>query len=201
MVKLLGFEDLLRATQLYSRLPQGCAVHARFGEGLMCIMMSTHQSNTHTHHLYSAVSSKKLTFHWWTLYGNSQTAFHWWACADLIHYHNAIIVDVWYSKTEKQPNRVLSFSTYVSLSLQLSLFLIIFQRVSDWLLHWSEWLTDKHFSPVFGIFPLCFDLQNVWIERNIFWSEGDRSDMLMDGVRALTSEDASDDREHGFEQG
>ena len=42
MVKLLGYEDLLRATQLYSRLPQGCAtVHARFGEGLMCIMMST----------------------------------------------------------------------------------------------------------------------------------------------------------------
>ena len=42
MVKLLGYEDLLRATQLYSGLPQGCAtVHARFEEGLMCIMMST----------------------------------------------------------------------------------------------------------------------------------------------------------------
>ena len=40
MVKLLGYEDLLRATQLYSRLPQG-RLHARFGEGLMCIMMST----------------------------------------------------------------------------------------------------------------------------------------------------------------
>ena len=39
----------------------GCPrdVHARFGEGLMCIIMSTHQSNTHTHHLYSTVSSKK----------------------------------------------------------------------------------------------------------------------------------------------
>ena len=59
-------------------------------------MMSAHQSNTHTHHLYSAVSSKKLTFHWWTLYGNSQTSFCWWACADVIYYHNAIIVDVWY---------------------------------------------------------------------------------------------------------
>ena len=33
--------------------------HARLREGLMCIMMSTHQSNTHTHHLYSTVSSKK----------------------------------------------------------------------------------------------------------------------------------------------
>ena len=33
-------------------------VHARLREGLMCIMMSAHQSNTHTHHLYSTVSSK-----------------------------------------------------------------------------------------------------------------------------------------------
>ena len=36
----------------------------------MCIMMSAHQSNTHTHHLYSTVSSKKLALAWWTLYVN-----------------------------------------------------------------------------------------------------------------------------------
>ena len=37
----------------------GVCMRACLREGLMCIMMSTHQSNTHTHHLYSAVSSKK----------------------------------------------------------------------------------------------------------------------------------------------
>ena len=51
MVKLLGYEDLLRATELYSRLPQGCAC-AIWGGAY--VHNDEHlQTNTHTHHLYS----------------------------------------------------------------------------------------------------------------------------------------------------
>ena len=63
--------------------PEGS--HARLREGLMCIMMrSTHQSNTHTHHLYEDCLIKKATLGWWTVYGNSETAFPSWLPADLI---------------------------------------------------------------------------------------------------------------------